>query len=112
MPKEVKEWYVYFMFNRMRLLLNEPFPVVDNLLSDIFDIVESGHPIAGPIAQRLGINLLSQNEHMPRNTIKALQLCHLHIYKIDEKQLPTQDIIKAISEIDTFRNFFSKSKNE
>ena len=74
-------WHAEVMFLRLRLLLIEPFPVIEEIMSDIEGLVRSGHPTAVPVAILTGIEVLTKGGSIKMDIERAYKLSRM----VDER---------------------------
>lgn len=98
--------HVEIMFARLRLLMIEAFPDVNEIMSDVDGLMGSGNGIVIPIAARAGIEVLTRVVPLPvENVQRAVELAKKALLYTGNGNML---LVKALKEIEMFRNWAEK----
>lgn len=98
--------HVEIMFSRLRLLMIEAFPDINEIMSDVDGLMGSGNCIVVPIAARAGIEVLTRENPLPvENIQRAVELAKKALTYTGHGNIL---LVKALNEIELFRNWAEK----
>ena len=97
------EIHVEIMFSRLRLLMIEAFPDMNEIMSDVDGLMMSQNRVVVPIAARAGIEVLTRVVPLPvANVQRAVELARVALTYTGHGNVL---LVKALNEIELFRKW-------
>ena len=77
----MSQWQCQITLQRLRLLWCEPYPDVDELITDLDRLLRSGQPYMQLLACRALVQVLTENIHMQPDWQKAITSAEIYIQR-------------------------------